>query len=212
MLDAGHGGAEPGAVLDGRQEKDDNLRVVLAVGEILENNGVEVAYTRTEDVYDTPLQKAQIANEEGGDFFVSIHRNSSPEVDQYSGVETLVYDLSPDKVALTEAINAELEEVGFRNLGVKERTDLIVLKRTQMPAVLVEVGFLNTEADNVLFDEQFTAIAEAIAGGILSTLEEEGLLEGGEYRPAPNGGNPGAAPGYGCGGGTGGSAPGAPGT
>ncbi|MCD8348441.1 MAG: N-acetylmuramoyl-L-alanine amidase [Lachnospiraceae bacterium] len=175
ILDAGHGGNEPGAVYEGRQEKDDNLRLTLAVGEILENQGVEVAYTRTEDVYDTPLQKAQIANAEGGDFFISFHRNSSPEANQYSGVETLVYDASGEKAALAEAINAELAEVGFRDLGVNERTDLVVLKRTQMPAVLVEAGFLNTDADNQLFDTQFAAVAEAIAGGILSTLEEMGL-------------------------------------
>ncbi len=180
VLDAGHGGVEPGAVYEGRQEKDDTLRLTLAVGELLENNGIEVAYTRTEDVYDTPLQKAQIANAEGGDFFISFHRNSSPETNQYSGVETLVYDLSGEKVALAEAINEELAEVGFRDLGVKERPDLIVLKRTQMPAVLVEVGFLNTDADNQLFDEQFTAVAEAIAGGILSTLESGGY-PGGDY-------------------------------
>ncbi|MCD8336422.1 MAG: N-acetylmuramoyl-L-alanine amidase [Lachnospiraceae bacterium] len=188
ILDAGHGGVEPGAVYEGRQEKDDNLRLTLAVGEILENQGIEVAYTRTEDVYDTPLQKAQIANEEGGDFFISFHRNSSPEADQYSGVETLVYDLSGDKAALAEAIDAELAEVGFRDLGVKERTDLIVLKRTQMPAVLVEVGFLNTEADNQLFDTRFEAVAEAIAGGILSTLEEMGL-----YSPGADGYLPGSS-------------------
>ncbi|MCD7715763.1 MAG: N-acetylmuramoyl-L-alanine amidase [Lachnospiraceae bacterium] len=185
VLDAGHGGVEPGAVHEGRQEKDDTLRLTLAVGEILEDNGVEVVYTRTEDVYDTPLQKAQIANAEGGDFFVSFHRNSSPEANQYSGVESLVYDLSGEKVALAEAINEELAEVGFRDLGVKERPDLIVLKRTQMPAVLVEVGFLNTDADNQLFDGQFAAIAEAIAGGILSTLESGGY-PGGDYDSGAN--------------------------
>ncbi|MCD8076445.1 MAG: N-acetylmuramoyl-L-alanine amidase [Lachnospiraceae bacterium] len=192
ILDAGHGGVEPGAVHEGRQEKDDNLRLTLAVGEILENQGVEVTYTRTEDVYDTPLQKAQIANAEGGDFFVSFHRNSSPEENQYSGVETLVYDQSGNKAALAEAINAELAEVGFRDLGVNERTDLVVLKRTQMPAVLVEVGFLNTDADNQLFDTQFAAVAEAIAGGILSTLEEMGL-----YSPGMIGAANGAASGDG---------------
>lgn len=192
ILDAGHGGVEPGAVYEGRNEKDDTLRLTLAVGDILEENGVEVAYTRTEDVYDTPLQKAQIANEQGGDFFVSFHRNASPLANQYSGVETLVYDLSGEKVALAEAINAELAEVGFRDLGVKERPDLIVLKRTWMPAVLVEVGFLNTDADNALFDSEFAAIAEAIAGGILSTLEEEGKLENSSGETASSGQDAGA--------------------
>ncbi|MCC8066694.1 MAG: N-acetylmuramoyl-L-alanine amidase [Clostridiales bacterium] len=186
ILDAGHGGVEPGAVFEGRQEKDDNLKLTLAIGEILEENGVEVAYTRTEDVYDKPLQKAQIANAEGGDFFISIHRNSSPEANQYSGVQTLVYDLAGEKALMADAINMELEEVGFRNLGVVERPDLIVLKRTQMPAVLVEVGFLNTDADNRLFDESFDQIAEAIAGGILGTLETERNLVGEERYPDPD--------------------------
>ena len=90
VVDAGHGGEDPGAVYEGRREKDDTLRLALAVGEILENSGINVIYTRTEDVYQTPFQKAQIANAENADFFISIHRNSSPEPNQYSGVESLV--------------------------------------------------------------------------------------------------------------------------
>ena len=173
ILDAGHGGAEPGAQFEGRQEKNDTLRLTLAVGDILEKNGVDVAYTRTEDVYDTPLEKAQIANQEGGDFLISFHRNSSPQPNQYSGVESLVYDRSGKKVELAEAINEELEQVGFRNLGIVERPGLIILRRTQMPAVLVEAGFLNTDADNQIFDEQFEDVAQAIANGILRTLRME---------------------------------------
>ena len=57
MLDAGHGGRDPGAVYNGRQEKDDALRLTLAVGEILQNNGIDVQYTRTTDVYQTPYEK-----------------------------------------------------------------------------------------------------------------------------------------------------------
>ena len=76
MMDAGHGGRDPGAVYNGRQEKDDNLRLALAVGEILQENGIQVEYTRTTDVYETPYQKAMEANEAGVDLFISIHRNS----------------------------------------------------------------------------------------------------------------------------------------
>ena len=65
IIDAGHGGEEPGAMYDGRREKDDTLRLALAIGRILENNGVDVVYTRTTDVYDTPLEKARIANQSG---------------------------------------------------------------------------------------------------------------------------------------------------
>lgn len=172
MQDAGHGGTDPGAVYNGRREKDDTLRLVLAIGQILQNRGVDVEYTRTTDIYETPFQKAMEANEAGVDYFVSIHRNSFEQDNIVSGVESLVYDLSGIKYRMAENINANLETVGFVNLGVKARPNLVVLKRTKMPAVLVEVGFLNSNTDNQLFDENFDDIALAIADGILETLEE----------------------------------------
>lgn len=179
MLDAGHGGRDPGAVYNGRQEKDDTLALVLAVGEILQNRGLDVLYTRTTDVYESPYQKAMEANEAGADFFISLHRNSSPEANTYSGVESLVYDKSGLKLQMAENINEQLETVGFANLGVKERPGLVVLRRTRMPAVLVEVGFINSDADNRIFDNNFDDIALAIAEGILDTLQMNGLIENG---------------------------------
>lgn len=180
MMDAGHGGRDPGAVYNGRQEKDDNLHLTLAVGEILQDNGIQVEYTRTSDVYETPYQKAMEANEAGVDLFISIHRNSFPTDNIVSGVESLVYDLSGLKLQIAESINAQLEAIGFVNLGVQARPNLVVLKRTKMPAVLVEVGFINSDTDNRLFDDNFEDIAHAIASGILDVLEEEGLIPG-EY-------------------------------
>lgn len=170
VIDAGHGGSDPGAVFNGRQEKDDTLRLALAVGKILEENGQNVIYTRTTDIYQTPFQKATIGNEAGANFFVSIHRNSSPVPGQYSGVETLVYERSGVKEEMAENINRELEEVGFKNLGVRERPGLVVLRRTKMPAVLVEAGFINNGEDNRIFDENFDEMAQAIADGILQTI------------------------------------------
>lgn len=174
VIDAGHGGKDPGAVFEGRQEKDDNLRLALAVGKILQDNGEDVIYTRTADVYQTPFQKAMIANDAGADYFVSIHRNSSEKPNQYSGVETLVYDDSGIKAEMAEAVNQELEEVGFKNLGVKERPGLVVLRRTKMPAILIEAGFINNKGDNQLFDERFNDIAQGIADGILDTISKNG--------------------------------------
>ena len=171
MLDAGHGGVNPGAVYEGRQEKDDALALVLAIGPILQNNGIDVLYTRTTDVYQTPLQKAELANEADVDYFVSIHRNSFPEDNVVSGVESLVYDLSGVKYEMAQNINAQLETVGFVDLGVKARPNLIVLRRTKMPAVLVEAGFINSNTDNMLFDANFQAIAQAIADGIIETID-----------------------------------------
>ena len=170
MLDAGHGGANPGAVYEGRQEKDDALALVLAIGPILEANGIQTLYTRTTDVYQTPFEKAQLANEAAVDFFVSIHRNSFPEDNVVSGVESLVYDLSGVKYEMAQNINEQLETIGFVDLGVKARPNLIVLRRTRMPAVLVEVGFINSDTDNQLFDANFDAIARAIADGIIETI------------------------------------------
>ena len=174
MLDAGHGGRDPGAVYNGRQEKDDTLALALAVGEILQERGIDVLYTRTTDVYESPYQKAMEANAAGADFFISIHRNSSPEANTYSGVESLVYNKSGIKLEMAENINEQLEAAGFVNLGVKERPGLVILRRTRMPAVLVEVGFINSDTDNMLFDNNFDDMALAIAEGILDTLQLTG--------------------------------------
>lgn len=170
VLDAGHGGANPGAIYGGRQEKEDALALTLAVGNILSNSGVDVVYTRTDDVYETPYMKAQEANQAGADLFVSIHRNSSQYPETYSGIESLVYSDTGLSASAARNINRGLEEIGFRNIGVTERPNLIVLNSTDMPAVLVEVGFINSMYDNNLFDSRFNDIAEAIVNGILQTI------------------------------------------
>ena len=170
VLDAGHGGWDNGAVHEGRAEKDDNLALTLAVGNILQNAGVNVVYTRTQDIYETPYRKAQEANLSGADYFISIHRNSSPYPNTYSGVESLVYSDEGIASIIARNINRQLSYLGFRNIGVSERPNLIVLNSPQMPAVRVEVGFINTDADNALFDLEFDAIAEAIAYGILESI------------------------------------------
>lgn len=170
VLDAGHGGENPGATYQGRQEKDDALNLVLAIGKILEENGQEVYYTRTTDIYESPAQKAAEANQVGADYFVSVHRNSSPYPNQYTGIESLVYNKYGLAARMAKNINAELEKVGFANQGITERPNLAVLRRTRMPAVLVEVGFINTDADNALLDSRFDDVANAIATGILESL------------------------------------------
>lgn len=170
ILDAGHGGYDNGATYNGRREKDDNLALTLAVGEKLSQMGFDVLYTRTDDVYQSVIEKAQIANNSGADYFVSFHRNASPNSNTYSGVETLIYDDSGIKADMARNVNAQLEKVGFNNLGINERTNLAVLRRTKMPAILIEAGFLNTDADNTTFDNNFNAIAQSIADGIAMTL------------------------------------------
>ena len=163
VIDAGHGGSDFGATYMGRREKDDSLRLALAVGEILQQNGVNVIYTRTDDVYETPTRKAQEANAAGADYFISIHRNSSPYDNQYTGIESLVYNRYGAAARMAANINRQLEQVGYANQGVNERTNLAVLRRTNMPAILIEAGFINTDRDNMRFDNRFYETANAIA-------------------------------------------------
>lgn len=170
VIDPGHGGSDPGAVYNGRQEKDDVLRLGKEVGALLEARGVDVVYTREGDIYETPFKKAQDGNNVGADYFVSIHRNSSEYPNQYSGAEVLVYSDSGVRRELANNILEGMEKAGLKNLGIDERKDLVVLRRTQMPAVLVEAGFINSDKDNETFDRNFDELAQGIANGILQTL------------------------------------------
>ncbi|MBE5971292.1 MAG: N-acetylmuramoyl-L-alanine amidase [Lachnoclostridium sp.] len=172
IIDAGHGGVEPGAIYNGRKEKDDTLQLAFDLGNALERRGIQVEYTRVNDVYDSPYEKATIGNRSDADFFISIHRNAMPVPGTASGVETLVY--SKDGVAgqLAQNIQTELGNVGWRNLGVIERPGLVVLRNTKMPAVLIEAGFIDNAADNAFFDEKLAATADAIADGVVMTFRE----------------------------------------
>lgn len=95
----------------------------------------------------SPFEKATIANNMRGDLFVSFHRNSAPNADMYNGVQTLVYNDQGLKAELARNINENLVALGFADKGVVERPNLVVLKRTKMPAVLIEAGFINSAVD-----------------------------------------------------------------
>ena len=178
VIDAGHNGlTDPGAVYNGRRESDDVLSLAQAVGDILMQNGYEVDYTRTGNINQSVIQKAQLANQAGADLFVSLHRNMASYPGQYNGVQTLLYDLSGIKQVMAENINQNLENVGYRNINVEARPDLAVLRRTQMPALLVEVGFIDSTIDNQLFDTRFDQTAQAIADGIIDTLNAADMAE-----------------------------------
>lgn len=169
-LDAGHGGSDPGAVYNGRNEKDDNLRLALEVGKLLQNAGVDVTYTRDKDIYETPFKKATDANNVNADYFVSFHRNSGENPNTASGVQNLIFSTGGKSETLADNIQKNLVDLGFKDLGIIERPNLVVLRRTKMPAVLIETGFINNEQDNAKFDREFSQIASAIADGILNTI------------------------------------------
>ncbi|MEY8394142.1 N-acetylmuramoyl-L-alanine amidase [Lachnospiraceae bacterium 45-P1] len=172
IIDAGHGGEEPGAIYNGRQEKNDTLQLAFDVGNALERRGIQVAYTRVNDVYDSPYEKAMMGNQSGADLFLSLHRNAMPVPGTASGVESLVYSDGGTAALFGKNIDEALASVGWTDLGVKERPGLVVLRRTRMPAVLVEAGFIDNEKDNAFFDANTAATADAIADGIVKTFEE----------------------------------------
>lgn len=172
IIDAGHGGAEPGAVYEGRKEKDDTLQLAYDVGNALEQRGIQVEYTRVSDVYDSPNEKAAIGNRSDADLFLSLHRNAMPVPGTASGIESLVYSDGGETGLFARNIDSQLASAGWTDLGVKERPGLVVLRRTRMPAVLVEAGFIDNPEDNAFFDANMAATADAIADGILRTFEE----------------------------------------
>lgn len=170
VLDAGHGGYDLGAVYGERLEKDETLSLVLAIGEILKNAGIEVVYTRTHDKYLTPAARAQIANDENADLFISIHKNHSEKPNTYSGFQTIVSDSTGFENVIAEYIHHKLNDTGLFDIGIDEIKHVDVLKKTKMPSLIFKMGFINTEADNMVYDQKFSEIASLIATGILEVV------------------------------------------
>ncbi len=178
-LDAGHGGLH-GATspLDGRHESDDTLSLALAVQrELSVYEDVTIIMTRTEDVHVENKARPQMANDAGADLFVSIHRNSNTSGDK-GGIEGWIHcDDPPESREVGEMILNAMEAVGVTaNYGIKTGSwdepdvNYTVIEYAQMPAVLLEVGYLNYAKDNDLFDKNLDAYAEAIADAIYRWL------------------------------------------
>ena len=169
-LDAGHGGYDSGASKGGRLEKNDVLNVVKRVKEILEFNGVSVLLTRSDDTFVGLSERCAISNNAGSDLFISIHRNAFDE--SAHGQETLCYGLSGKGYALANAIQTNIIKAGIAsaNRGVKANPSLAVIHGTHAPAVLTELGFVDNDEDNELFDDNFEKYCKCVANGILSTL------------------------------------------
>lgn len=177
-LDAGHGGKDVGAsaVFEGetRYEKDDNLRLALAVEKQLEAKGVRVEVSRYNDTYLELEDIAKKANQSGAHLFVSLHRNSAATG---NGVEIWVKKNRPrDDAKLAGNILAQLKKVGISadrgvrtGLASDSNQDYYVNKHTEMPSCLVEMGFITSETDNRLLDEKLEQYAQAIANGIIQT-------------------------------------------
>lgn len=145
MIDAGHGDHDPGAIANGLQEKDIVLDLALRTRNLLEDAGFTVIMTRSTDTYLTLQERSALANSSNVDIFVSIHVNAGGG----TGVETYWFDRhEPVKSeGLAATIQEELvKETEMRNRGVK-KANFHVIRETQMPSALVEVGFIDHQED-----------------------------------------------------------------
>lgn len=180
VLDAGHGGSDPGSLGKDESgekiiayEKDMNLSITLMVRDILSENGIETALTRSDDTYVGLAERTDFANERNAALFVSVHNNSIPD-SEYKGSMVLFYMSSEKGRELAKNILDEMvEAAGTIDRGLRDGTNMAVIKRTDMPAVIVECGCLtNSEELSNLMDESFRKkLAEGIAEGIIKTLD-----------------------------------------
>jgi N-acetylmuramoyl-L-alanine amidase len=173
VIDPGHGGRDPGAIgIGGLRETNVVLPISIQVANLLQQQGVNVVMTRTTEQTVSLEGRVQIAERANASIFVSIHANaismSRPDV---NGVET--YYASDQGARLARAIhNNLLQATGGPDRGVRQ-SRFFVLRRTSMPAALVETGFVTGARDAPLLNDPAyrQRIAQAIARGILLYLQ-----------------------------------------
>lgn len=180
VLDAGHGGNDPGAIgkFTGVKEKDLTLQAVLMLKQALEKMGYEVALTRSDDYRVELYQRTDFANEINATAFVSIHYNAADNI-AARGVEIL-YNPEPTgkKYELSKAIyESLLKNTGAFGRGLVKRPLLVVPRETKMPSCLVEMGFLSNADEEVkLQNSAYMQLqVQAIAKGIVDYLLQQGL-------------------------------------
>ncbi len=177
-IDAGHGGNDVGAILDKRYEKDDTFEIAKLVKEYLKKQDVKVIMTRKKDKSVSLEERCKIANNKKADFFVSIHRNSAKTgngIEIWCNSSKREEDTNLANTILEKLQNTEIQ----KNRGVKygtingENSDYYVLKNTNMPSCLIELGFITDERDNQLLDSHKKEYAKAIADGVIQTIENK---------------------------------------
>lgn len=177
-LDAGHGGSDVGATLKSeRLEKDDNLRLTLAVKEKLNKRGIKTVLTRNDDSEIDLKDRCRLANKKRCDLFVSLHRNSS--VTDGSGFEAWISkdEKGNEKTLAIQLVDNLSKTSNLNNRGVKngyrtnEANNYYVNANTNMPSILLEVGFITNDKDNLSFDQNLDKYAQIIADSIYNYLK-----------------------------------------
>ena len=170
MIPALLGGSNPGAIAaSGLKEAFVTLDIGLRLGRILKSRGYDVNYSRTEDVTVSLAGRAQMANDWGADYFISIHCNSN-ENPVFKGTSTYCFRLDTVASSLAQYVNDSLvEAIDTPNLGVMT-ANFAVLRRTTMPANLVETAFLSNPEEAALLAEP--VFRENCAVGIANGIDD----------------------------------------
>lgn len=178
VISPGHGGSDPGAIVNGVYEAHLNLEISNKLKAELENAGVNIHMLRTDDTFVSLENRTKIANNLGADLFISIHCNTL-EDENFDGLMTLVhsgainYNKINGKTAGTIIHEEVIASTGATDRAVRDRDKIIVLKDTAMPAVEIECGFLtnSSEFDKLLEDSYQWNIAKGTAIGVLKVLD-----------------------------------------
>ena len=191
VIDAGHGGFDPGKVgCDGTLEKDINLAIALQLKEILEKEKITVLMTREEDKAvgeGNEISKKQdmnsrveLINTSEADLAVSIHQNSFTQ-ESSKGAQVFYHTGSAEGATLARLIQEEIKLVLQDGNHRMEKSDnsYYMLKKTTCPLVIVECGFLSNYSETALLKEEAyqKKVAEGIAAGIMKYLEGKGKEE-----------------------------------
>ena len=183
VVDAGHGGKMPGAVKKGIYEKTLNLEIVKQIKEIFDeadHDNIKVYYTRLNDTNPSLMERADLANYLDADLFISIHNNSTGSGLFNHENGTLILYNPDDKGEHSSKRLAKicLEHVtasaGSLNLGISKGDDIYIVRSSEVPVVLIEVGYMtnHTELDNLKDPEYQRKVAQGVYNGIMQAFEE----------------------------------------
>lgn len=173
-LDAGHGGKDVGSDVRNVYEKDINMDIVNKIVKELEDEEYEILLTRDDDTTVKLRDRVTIINDAKAYVMVSVHCNSVAE-NYVTGIETYYADGKRMGKKLAQYLqDATIEQTGAKDRGI-EKGELVLLKYTNMPAALIEVGFLTNKAEyqNLTDSEYQDKLAKGIAEGIKKFINEE---------------------------------------
>jgi len=172
VLDAGHGGSDPGAVRGDVQEKEVTMQIIAKVKRVLEGKGARIVLTRSDDTFVSLEDRVKITNAVGPNLFLSVHINSLESTSNIYGIET--YFQTDRSRPLADRVHASL----VSGLGAPDRSvrkaRFYVINHTPVPAILAEVGYITNKAerDRLISSDYQQKVASALARGVMLYLND----------------------------------------